>query len=418
MGIVKRALVFYLYSQRNAGDMALCIGAVNLLKQAGFETVFVSRYARQDHEYRDSVDYLRRYYPEVTVFSGPFSLDRQKGPFSRLIAHTRGLLTLFSPSSRRRLKGLIEEADLVLFNGGNLLRCQNMTDVARLIALFHPIALAKSKGKQTVCLPQSTADSSRAGQIILANKLSNCDVVYSRESRSHNALSLHYPGIDIRPSTDLAFFIDKNLIATRKLDEKTQMERHGLNSAEATSSISGRVAIVIRGSGIGDIGSLGEARVNSFIEGLRTFVRVRSNYRYAIVVQTEKDVELSREFFHAVAEVADAVWVEEHDPVALLSLYSDAKALVTMRLHAGILATVAGIPVVGLFDESWGLKNSGIMDDYELEYTHIPEELPARFDRALDSFSPKRSLETIDAERDRLVTDLREITSAPIGYRS
>ena len=51
-----------------------------------------------------------------------------------------------------------------------------------------------------------------------------------------------------------------------------------------------------------------------------------------------------------------------------------------MRLHAGILALSALTPVIGLFSEEWGLKNPGIMGDYEMPYLIIEnneEDIPA-----------------------------------------
>lgn len=410
MDDMKRALVFYSYSSRNAGDMAICVGAIDLLRYSGFdEVVFVSRFGRGDREYRDSAEYLRERYEPVKVLPGPFSLDRDANWCVRVREHLQGFATLFSRSSKKDITDLIKDADLVFFNGGNLLRCQSVTDALRLTALFYPMRLAKKLGKHTVCLPQSTAHSTKIGKVFLRSRLKTCDVIYSRESNSQRALSESFPSMDVRPSTDLAFFID----GKGKHHPLATIDRLGRSSSNVgpdersnLEKISGRIALVIRGSGIGDIGSLDEDRIASLLEGLRNLILTRAEFRYAIVIQTSKDVAISERLFNELDPRIDIEWIEEHDPVALVRLYSSTRALITMRLHAGILASVAGTPSIGLFDQSWGLKNSGIMDDYQIPYSTDPATLLEQFDRALQSFDSDRTSEIIARFRVRLKDEL------------
>ena len=73
---MKKALVFYLYSNRNAGDMAICLGTIRFLKQQGFDITFVSRFGQRDQEYAESCRYLAQYEPDVQVVPGFFDFDR------------------------------------------------------------------------------------------------------------------------------------------------------------------------------------------------------------------------------------------------------------------------------------------------------------------------------------------------------
>ena len=51
---MKKALVFYLYGTRNAGDMAICVGAIELLRAQGYDITMVSRFSEAEDEYQIS----------------------------------------------------------------------------------------------------------------------------------------------------------------------------------------------------------------------------------------------------------------------------------------------------------------------------------------------------------------------------
>lgn len=59
MACLKKALVFYLYGNRNAGDMAICMGTIEYLKQKGYDITMVSRFSEAEAEYQRSKNMLQ-----------------------------------------------------------------------------------------------------------------------------------------------------------------------------------------------------------------------------------------------------------------------------------------------------------------------------------------------------------------------
>ena len=164
---MKKALVYYLYGTKNAGDIAICFGAVELLKQKDYQVTMVSRFSEYEQEYQLSKECLQRYYPDVEVYPGPFSFEREFSRVKKLKAYASSFMKVFSFSSDSTDRKLIKEHDIVCFNGGNLLRGENVTDYLRLMALFYPVQLAKKMRKPVWCLPQSTAGLSYIGKRML-----------------------------------------------------------------------------------------------------------------------------------------------------------------------------------------------------------------------------------------------------------
>lgn len=360
---MKKAVVFYLYGNRNAGDMAICLGAIELLKKQNYEVTMVSRFSAAEDEYRKSRDYLAEYYPNVKVYPGPFSFERDASAAKKLLAYGASAMKAVGIVTDRQIKRFIEEADVVFFNGGNLLRAAALADYLRLIALFYPIKRAYAMKKPIYCLPQSTAKISRFGEKILRRCLACFDSVYVREEISYDELKKRFPNISFQRSTDLAFLCKDTDVAAKKYTAL------GLDLAEKT------IAVVVRNTGIGDIGELDAQKQQRLEERLFSYIKKHSDYRYLLIVQTKKDRVYSERLLKGIREIADAQLVENHDPLVLREIYKHVEILITMRLHAGILALSALTPVIGLFSEEWGLKNPGIMKDYEMPYFVIEKDL-------------------------------------------
>ena len=177
-----------------------------------------------------------------------------------------------------------------------------------------------------------------------------------------------FPDIPFVRSTDLAFLCEDTETASRKFNEL------GLRLDTKTA------AIVVRNTGIGDIGELAFDKQKKLMDQLLAFIGEHRDYHYLIVVQTEKDREFSQRALETIRGIAAVDMVENHDPLVLREIYKHVEFLITMRLHAGILSLSANTPVIGLFSEEWGLKNPGMMTDYEMPYVVIEkgkEEIPA-----------------------------------------
>lgn len=366
---MKKALVFYSYSSNNAGDMAICLGTIAFLKKNGFSVEMVSRFHNAAPEYEESKSFIQGYYPDVKIYPGVFKLDRSSGFLSQAGQYAAGFVKSLLSIDDKRMKKLILDSDVVFFNGGNLLRCNGLVDYARLRALFYPIKTARRLGKRIVCLPQSTAKSEGIWGSVLHKELLLFDKVFIRESVSCTKLSERYPDIPFVLGTDMAFFMDDMEGCKRIQNDKTT------------------VALVVRGTGIGDIGQLPDSRRSEMMAALESLCKENKDMRFLVVVQTKKDRSLSDELVSRLSSFVECSLIEEHDAFKLLSLYKTADITVTMRLHAGILSLRSGTPVVGFFDEEWGLKNVGIMSDYGMGCGTTAEELKNEFSRILTSHS-------------------------------
>lgn len=391
MGHLKKALVFYLYSNNNAGDMAICMGAIDFLKSAGFEITFVSRYSDRNEEFLDSARYVHKYHPDIKIESGVFTFNRSSSYVAKLAAYAHGFVRYVLPIRDKRLEELIRETDVVFFNGGNLLRCDGFADISRLYALFYPLQIAKKIGKPLICLPQSTANVSRLGKTILERCISLFDLVAIRESLSYKAIKVLFPNIPCAQSIDLAFFIEK------------------LDSDTSFMQFNNRVALVLRESGIGDIGNLEDRRIAEMSKGIVDFVERHPDERFVIVVQTKKDRDYSYRMLKEIDSPRIDI-IEEHDPIRLVSLYEQCKALITMRLHAGILAIRAGTPVIGFFDPSWGLKNKGIMCDFRMGYAENPSALDDQYAITLERFNVHDVERHISRQKQGLINSIERIS--------
>ena len=359
---MKKALVFYLYGNRNAGDMAICMGTIEYLKQKGYDITMVSRFSEEEAEYQRSKKYVAEYYPEVKVYPGPFSFERDYSKLQKLIAYGKSYLKVLGVIADKQTKDLIRNADVVFFNGGNLLRAASMADYLRLVGLFYPIEIARKIGKTVYCLPQSTAKISNAGEKLIGKYLKCFDKIFVREKISFDELSKRFPDIPFARCTDMAFLCSNTKAAERKF------ENLALNIEKNT------IAIVVRNTSIGDIGELEADKQEKLLSQLATILRKQENYQYLIVVQTEKDKRFSQKVLEMISASNTVRMIESHDPLVLREIYKRVDGLVTMRLHAAILSLSAFTPVLGIFSKEWGLKNPGIMRDYGMNYWIVEDD--------------------------------------------
>ena len=359
-----RALVYYLYGPENAGDLAICFGTIGFLRRHGVDVTMVSRFDAKAPDYAASCKFVKARYPEVEIVPGQFALDRSVGSLSLMGQYAAGAIKMLFGIGAAETKSLIEQSDIVFFNGGNLLRCAGITDAIRLEALFYPLHIAHRMGKRLVCLPQSTATISPGWRRFLGRKLALFDKIFIREKVSLDRLRELYPNIPFYKSTDMAFFMDDL--------EKQRCDRKG------------SVAMIVRGTGIGDIGELPTERQNELLNAYAKFAQEHPELSYTVVVQTKKDRKLSNRLVGLLPSGSEIL--EEHDPFNLLGIYKSMDVTLSMRLHAAILSLRAGTPVIGLFDKRWGLKNLGVMSDYGVGYSGCAEGLLSEYDRVISDF--------------------------------
>jgi len=348
----------YIYGPRNAGDMSLNLGAIDVLNRVGtFRIVGLSRFNASNDQYARTRTYLTEKYPNLQIVPYPVAYDRwRQGKPRRLISLLRGgaMLARTLCGGRNHAGGLADylaEADLLLFNGGNLLFARNVRDLPRLLGILYPLSLARRMGKRYAFLPQSIPGlDSAIGRRIVASALRGASFVHFREGLSGRKVSMG-DSVKTRDVLDLAFFIEG-------IDDDgtaALIREHGLVEKQF-------VPIIVRSTGLGDYGSLTSDDMRHVVANVcDVCARIADEgHRPCFVVQTTTDMDVSRRCQQAAAAVGiNAPLLEEYDPLVLRGLYAQAKAVVSCRLHAAILALSVGTRTFGLFRSIWGPKMLG-----------------------------------------------------------
>jgi polysaccharide pyruvyl transferase WcaK-like protein len=354
---MKRALLAYQYGMANAGDFAINIGSLDLLENLYDELVVISKSTSNDTEYENEVKYLEEYYSNIKVIEGPFNLNRTsllktlKSYFLGAIKYT--LLLRYGKYIKE-----IENSDVVFINGGNILRCESITDYVRLHALLFPIKIAKKLNVNSVFLPHSTTSIDEKGKKLLDPYIRSAKILFARENISYDKLTQEFPNSNIVQSLDSAFFIKDRDIIKEKYDRKY----------EVLSKKSNNICITLRKEDIGDIGELDKEKIALISSSIQQLIHtlLEQSYTITFVVQTRKDKEFTQELYDMYASNSHISIIEEYDPLLLREVYRNSVCLFGMRLHSMILAMSVGTPVVGCFDQRWGSKNPGTLGRFQM----------------------------------------------------
>ena len=400
---MKRILVYYLYSQKNAGDMAICFGLLDLLSELkDCEITMVSRYSKKDASFFESKQIINKYHPNVIVKPGYIGFDRAGSFFSKAKAYFKGFFLSLFPFFSKRIKDDITNCDLILFNGGNYLRCNSFTDRLRLKALFTPLKIAKKRGKSIFCMPQSTAKAKNQGSINTLKKYCKVfDQIFIREPISYSYLIQQSVGskADIIQSCDLAFFT-KDLY-------KSDVPAIVYNSKKKK-----RIAVNARVTGIGDIGYIDQNKITlieSFYKNL--ILRNKERYDFSFVCQTEKDYAFMKHLYDellANENNTNLNFYKSDDAYELKSIYSKHDLLISMRLHASILAISSGTPVIGFSFDEWGFKNKGILNQFGFKNFTKPDDIVAEIDCIFNTDVLSSNKEMISVYKNEILESLNQ----------
>lgn len=355
---MKTISLIYGYSARNAGDLAITLGAIDVLKSLGYHIKLFSRYQYQQKDYIESERYLKeRYGDGLEIFESPFFLDRSSDLFSSLVHYINGAAIAFGLKNNKRFCKQLLDADFIIFNGGNLFRCHSFIDYARLCALMYPLKVAKHNHKPYLIFPQSASTINGMGQKMLLPLLEGACKVFFREKESYDYISKLMPSGNFEQTIDLAFFINKETLL--------RVRRKKM------------IAITLRFHTVGDIAYLQEKSIESIFERMGCYVTaLKGEYEFVVVVQTEKDYLKSQQF----ATKHGLRLIKSDDPIELLHIYQSVSLLIGMRLHSIILSLSVGTPCFGLFYKQWGLKNPGMMEYFDMPYTMMDETSEAASD--------------------------------------
>jgi len=354
-------LLIYSYSAKNAGDLAITLGALDLLSKINGELITVSRYSANDIQFQNSSVYLKNRYPDIEIFPAPFELNRGASRIGLYKQYFAGFLKLFGLKKDEEFKALIKSCDVVYCNGGNLMRCESITDFIRLNALIYPLKVACKANVPIIILPQSTSEINLMGRVLLKSILNKAKMIYCREGLTFHMFKKYFPKSSLCLNTDLAFFIEHQFVKKKNNIRK--------------------IAITTRSHKIGDIGDFSESKKlrikNQLIK--ISLELLRRGFHVCYVVQSQNDLMFTRDIYDFFAENGYNVsFFENYDPVKLIEFYSTCDLLLGMRLHSIILALNAGTPCIGFFDESWGLKNPGILKTFDLPYYFIEDEIDVK----------------------------------------
>lgn len=391
---MKQVLLVYGYGLKNAGDMAITLGAVSVLKNKGYKINLISRFDESHPEYERSRDFLKKYFADINIYPSPFRLNRSASYTKLARDHLSGGLTALGLKKNNIVVELLKETDLVVFNGGNLFRSESFTDFSRLVALMYPLRQAHKKGIPFIIFPQSASNINFWGKELLKSPLEAAEKIWCREDISKDYLKKTFQISDVDSSLDLAFHLN------------------GTNSVEPERK--NKIAITVRSHTVGDLGSFDEEKKDKITDVIiRSLIPYKEAYEFTFVIQTKKDIEITRRLAKKTREHLENVTVhEEYDPIKLIRFYRGCNVLLGMRLHSIILALSSGTPCVGFFDREWGFKNPGIMEQFELSYKYLNEEATTGFETEIqkvldDEGSLRQRIKNyIKEEKNRLVEAL------------
>ncbi|NLJ67996.1 MAG: polysaccharide pyruvyl transferase family protein [Firmicutes bacterium] len=232
---------------------------------------------------------LEEYYPEVEVYSLPFRFNRSHGFLRNTPGYLVALLSILNWRTADEFLSHLVKSDMVVFNGGNLFRCESLTDLIRLIGLMYPVRVAQKELIPTLVFPQSASKINSLGQLILRRPLEKAVAIWAREERSMRYLQQVFPNITVYPSIDLAFFT-----GARSTKDCYTEERFFDQGCQG-SRFSVRVAITIRAQRVGDLRHLGPIESGEIVDCMRQTLDdlLEADRDILLVVQARKDRDIT-----------------------------------------------------------------------------------------------------------------------------
>lgn len=411
----------YLYGPRNAGDMALNIGALDIINKLNNLNInAISRFSEKHECFGETVKYLGDLYDNVKIVPFPVNYDRnEKKPLKNFLEVAKGSF-MYVPRIEKPITGkneiiqAIEKSDYLIFNGGNLLFSRNIKDNLRLKGILYPVYIAEKINKPYIFLPQSIPSlENSSGKKKILRIINDSKLSLFRESNS--VRKIYKNGLNnenVFP--DLAFFIDK--INRTKSNEI--LKNKNLNNVKY-------VPIILRATSLGDQGQLSEKEQANTIKLISNTIKkiISSGMNPLFIIQTKSDIEFTKKCKLAIEDYLDlnVPLLEEYDPLVLRGIYEKAQAVITFRLHAAIFSLSVGTKTIGIYRKIWGPKMPGIFKDFGIEgwcfniesgrvYSHLAERI---FEVILSNNSALSDVkEMINNERSRLVSVLANAISS------
>ena len=124
----------------------------------------------------------------------------------------------------------------------------------------------------------------------------------------------------------------------------------------------------MRLSGIGDINELSDDKVKHVFDFYRSLICNNRNIHFSFICQTRKDFVSMKMLYDELVDkkVENIAFIENYDAYELKGIFEQLDLLISMRLHASILAISSGTNVIGFTFEEWGFKNAGILEQFSM----------------------------------------------------
>ena len=358
----KTITLAYVYSDKNAGDMAINLGAISLINELweNCNLNLISRYSDNSFEFYKTKDYLEKILKNKSweFYPSPFVLDREA---SKIRQFKNYMISFFKYiGNEKYIKNIFEETDLFILNGGNLIRSENLNDFFRLIALSYPLKLSCRYSKDFIVFPSSTTKINKIGSFVFNKYFSKSKLFFTREEDSYTYLKNNFKKNKIFlnkiiNSIDLAYFID---------------EKYLNFCNNQLPSFQNHIALTFRVFEVGDIKEFTQSKKKNMLNNILDTIDyiLGLGEKVVLVSQTEKDIYFTKQVYKKYEKNRNVSFLLLKDPLELRKIYSEVDLLIGMRLHSIILATSVGTPSIGIFDSNWGKKNPGTMKKFGLPY--------------------------------------------------
>ena len=366
----KRITLFYAWGSINAGDHALTLGAISLLRAASPDSLItiVTRFSADEPEHEAISKKLLQFDDRLKVCPGPFTGNKTSswGRLKRNLggAIMAGLTIVAAPFCRFLYRNqeafkVLADSDWALQNGGNLYYWNSdRKSPSRLLAFALPLKLAKSQRVKTGFLPQTTG---RLDGIIggkFADFMASTDFVMLRDSDSKaNLTAATKKRNQMMTVADLAFHLPV---------------QDGSKAATDFELPENFVAVTLRDEPLAEYGVPDyekdrretRKRIMSLYPPAFAKIQKQTGCEFRIVIQVERDAEISRKLCDHLNEIGVKTEIVEcYDPLVLMAIYANANILIAQRLHSQIFALTNNTPSIGLWRPRLGTKIPSMMSD-------------------------------------------------------
>jgi polysaccharide pyruvyl transferase CsaB len=245
----------------------------------------------------------------------------------------------------RTVSDAVREADVVVSGGGGLL--QSATSLRSLLYYASIIREAKRAGRRTAIFAQGVGPLNYFGREVVKRACVGVDLACVRDETSLGSLQALLPNVTVKLAADPVFLADANAVDAPDIHDR--LSREGLRE-----DVTDLVAVVVRrGPGLDQV-----------VERLASVVDRLSLKHGAQVVfvplQPPQDAEAASSVIRR-CKSAPVLLTGGYDLRTMTALVARCSAVISMRLHALILAARLNVPFLAIpYDPKIGALTAGL----------------------------------------------------------